>query len=179
MTGRSTLIVILVGTDHTFQTPPNNAHLPANEAFRLAIRHICLQHKVKAIAEEMNQMALEERRTTQSVPQQLSAELNLHHLFAEPNRDERRLLGINPEEINKIKAQGWKNGWTQKQIDAVDNESDRIREREWLRRIQNLNTWPLLFICGADHFTSFAILLRKAGMTVLEAFQDWAPDKQI
>jgi len=89
------------------------------------------------------------------------------------------VLGIRTDE--DIRIEGWLKSWTQKQIEAVvakcgTDASDRIREQhEWLRRIQELDTWNLLFICGANHFASFANLLQRAGIAVIEACQDWEP----
>jgi hypothetical protein len=160
---------VLVGTDHSFQRAGST---PAGEQFFTTIRNLCVTHGVRAIAEEMNFSALSEHGVMESIGQQVSVELGLKHEFADPSREERAVLGISQE--NDIRAQGWLNRWPEKRIDAAISESDRIREREWLRRIEELNRWPLLFICGSDHFIPFARLLRENGMNVFEAFQDWA-----
>jgi hypothetical protein len=158
----------------------NGQHAARIESFRDAMREICILQQVRAIAEEMSSQVLDENRVAESVAQQLSAELDLPHQFSDPSKEERMALGIRQD--NDIKIEGWLNNWTSEKIEAEilasgRIASDRIRERYWLRRIQELNVWPLLFICGADHFTSFATLLREMGMSVIEAYQDWESAK--
>jgi hypothetical protein len=173
-------VVVLIGTDHKFQLPMNEAERAEVESFRNAIRDLCVWHKVYAIAEEMNPQALQKSKIRESVPYQLCGELRLLHQYSDPSLQERKVLGIRSD--HDIELQGWRESWTRKKINADIRRygsivSDRIREKEWLRRIQELDVWPLLFICGSDHFVPFATLLRDAGMTVIEAHQDWESPK--
>ena len=170
--------IVLVGTDHRFQRPANGPYAKETERFRNTIRALCRQHKINAIAEEMSLHALLERGVSESGAQQLCAELCLHHLLADPSPEERRELAIRQD--NDVRAEHLFDNWTPEQIEADvlargSATSDRIREQYWLRRIQMLDVWPLLFICGADHFTPFATLLRDAGVNVVESYQDWEP----
>ncbi|WP_447984125.1 hypothetical protein [Nitrospira sp. Nam74] len=133
-----------------------------------------------AVAEEMNPQALLQYKIRESVPYQLCVELKLLHQYSDPSLQERKVLGIRSD--YDIELQGWHESWPRKKIDATIRRygsiaSDRIREKEWLRRIQDLDAWPLLFICGSDHFVPFATLLRDAGVTVIEAHQDWESQK--
>ena len=171
-------IVVLVGTDHKFQRPVNGSEDTGIESFRHAIRELCLRHKVHALAEEMNPQALQEYEMTESIPYQLCGELGLLHQYSDPSLQERTALGIRRD--CDIELQGWRERWPRKKINAGIHShgsavSDRIREKEWLRRIQALDTWPLLFVCGADHFAQFSKLLQMAGITVVEAYKDWEP----
>lgn len=170
--------VVLVGTDHKFQRPMNGPEIAEIESFRNAIRELCLRHKVHAIAEEMNLQALQEHKITESVPYQLCGELRLLHQYSDPSLQERKALSIQRD--HDIELQGWRESWPRKKISAAIRShgsiaSDRIREKEWLRRIQELDGWPLLFVCGADHFAQFSKLLQMAGITVVEAYKDWEP----
>ena len=172
-------IVVLVGTAHKFQRPINGPHAEGIDKFCHTVRALCHRHKVRAIAEEMSFHALEEKGVTESVAQQLCAELNLCHQFSDPSPEERSKLGIRQD--NDIRAEHMFDGWTHEQIEADvltrgRAASDRIREQYWLRRIQELDIWPLLFICGACHFTPFATLLRESSLSVVEAHQDWEPE---
>lgn len=168
--------VVLVGTDHKFQVPSNELGV---EEFRRAMRALCKQHKVLAIAEEMSLHALKEKGATESVALQLCADLDdLRHQFSDPSHQERWKLGIRQD--NDIRVEHLSDDWTLEQIEADvaargRAASDPIRERFWWSRIQQLNTWPLLFICGANHFVSFAALLRGAGVEVIEEYRDWEP----
>lgn len=170
-------MVVLVGTDHKFQRPVNGSEGARVESFREVIRELCFRYKVQAIAEEMNLQALQEYQITESVACQLCSELRLLHQYSDPSLEERTALGIQRD--HDIELQGWRERWPREKIDAALHNygslaSDQIREKEWLCRIQELDAWPLLFICGANHFVAFAALLRHAGVTVIEACQDWS-----
>ena len=170
--------VVLVGTAHKFQLPVNGAQADGIAQFRIMILDLCRQQDLAAIAEEMNPHALQENSVTESVAQQVSALLGRRHQFSDPSPEERYKLGIRQD--NDIRAEHFFDEWTQVQIEADvlargRVPSDRIREQFWLRRIQELDAWPLLFICGSDHFTSFAALLRADSIDVVEAHLDWEP----
>lgn len=171
--------VVLVGTDHNFQRPVNGLHAEGIAQFRILIQELCLQYHLAAIAEEMSVYALAEHNVTESVAQQVCALLGLRHQFSEPSsRDERFKLGIRQD--NDIRAEHMISDSTQEQIEADvlargRVPSDRIRERFWLQKIQEFDVWPLLFICGANHFTSFAALLKASSFNVVEAHPDWEP----
>jgi hypothetical protein len=57
--------------------------------------------------------------------------------------------------------------------------SHDIRERYWRDAVLTLDTWPLVFICGANHVEFFSEQLRSSGVRVLVAFEDWAPQAQV
>jgi hypothetical protein len=171
--------IILVGTDHNFQRPVNGKHTEGIAQFRIRIQELCLQYHLAAIAEEMSVSALAEYNLTESVAQQVCALLSLRHQFSDPpSREERYKLGIRQD--NDIRAEHLLSDSTQEQIEADvlargRVPSDRIREQFWLSRVQELDVWPLLFICGANHFTSFSALLKENGIQVVEAHTDWEP----
>ena len=170
--------VVLVGTSHKFQRPVNGPHADGIAQFRILIRDLCLQHDLAAIAEEMNLHALQEWNVTQSVAQQVCNLLGLRHQFSDPSPEERYKLGIRQD--NDIRAEHVFDEWTQEQIEADvlargSVPSDRIREQFWLRKIRELDEWPLLFICGANHFTAFAALLRASHIEIVEVHPDWEP----
>jgi len=95
--------------------------------------------------------------------------LKIEHQFSDPPPDVRRELKVRQE--NDIRAFGKK--VTEPQIQSQIRESHAIRERYWLDQLLSLGTWPVLFICGADHTDSFALLLQENGFDVLVAFSDW------
>jgi hypothetical protein len=171
--------VVLVGTDHNFQRPVHGPHAEGVAQFRARVRELCLQYHLAGIAEEMSLSALEEHNVTESVAQQVCASLGLRHQFSDPSsRAERYKLGIRQD--NDIRAEHMSGDSTQEQIEADvlargSVPSDRIREQFWLRKVQEFDVWPLLFICGANHFTSFTALLNANGIAVVEAHPDWEP----
>lgn len=171
--------VVLVGTDHNFQRPMDGPHAEGIAQFRAMLRELCLQYHLAGFAEEMSLYALEEYGVSESVPQQVAASLNLRHQFSDPSSHEERFeLGVRQD--NDIRAEYLFCDSTKEQIEANvlargSVPSDQIREQYWLRKVQNFDVWPLLFICGANHFTSFAALLKAGGINVVEAYPDWGP----
>ena len=168
--------VVLFGTDHNFQLPLCGKDI--EQTFYSAIYELSNSYGVRAIAEEMNLEALNEIGATYSIAQQLCNEKDLRHKFIDPTNKERKVLGIIQD--NDIKAEGFLNNWTPEHIDAEilvrgADASDSIRENFWLSKVMEIDTWPLLFICGADHFNSFADLLRENGVSVVESCKDWEP----
>lgn len=174
--------VILVGTDHRFQLPTNGPHSAGIAQFRDMLLAMCLRHSITAIAEEMSLHALQENNVAESVAQQVCALLDLCHQLSDPSPEERRNLGIRQDNDIRVEhiVERIFDEWTQqeKEADVLSRgsvPSDRIREQFWLRKIQELSVWPLLFICGANHFTPFAALLRANRIDVLEVHADWGP----
>ena len=171
--------VFLVGTDHNFQRPVDGPYSLGIAQFRAKIQQLCAENQLAGIAEEMSVSALEEHGVSESVAWQVCASLGLRHQYSEPaSRIERYALGIRQD--NDIRAEHFFSDWTQEQIEADvlargRVPSDRIREDYWLRKVLEFNVWPLLFICGANHFSSFSTLLRTSGIHVVEAYADWEP----
>ena len=170
--------IVLIGTNHNFQRPVMGPYAEGIEVFRHTLHELCLQYKIHAIAEEMSLHALHEHDVEESVAQQVCADLGLLHQLSDPSPLERSELGILQD--NDIRVEHMLDGWTQEQIEADvlargSQASGIIRECFWWQKIQEFDTWPLLFICGADHFSSFTDLLNSDGVEVIEACRDWEP----
>ena len=170
--------VRIIGTSHIYQVGGENCPNEDAKEFREYILSICKGGNIRGIAEEMSLQALEEKNVTDSVAQQVCDSLDLRHQFSDPSREERKILGICQD--NDIVAEHLFDGWTKEQIDADVRErgsvpSDRIREKFWLRKIKELDVWPLLFICGENHFTPFAALLKAGCINVVETHPNWEP----
>lgn len=176
--------VFLIGTSHAYQFGENvvfgdtTCTPEIGTEFRqyLTIAHNL--HGIRAFAEEMSLDALAEMGRTVSLPKLVADELSVLHRYCDPTHQEKAQLGVHQD--NYIRAEHMFDEWTREQIDADvlargSVPSDRIRERFWLKRIQELDTWPLLFVCGANHFNSFAALLRASHLDVVEAHRDWVP----
>ena len=177
--------VFLVGTSHAYQfgegvvfggttcTPEIAIQ------FRQYLADVRNLHGIRAFAEEMSLDALAKMELTISLPKLVADEQHLVlHRYCDPTDQEKAQLRIRQD--NDIRFEHISDGWTQEQIEADvlargSVPSDRIREQFWLQRIQELDVWPLLFICGADHFNSFAALLRAGRIDVVEADPDWKP----
>ncbi len=87
------------------------------KSFRRVIRDVCLQHKIRTIAEEMNLQALQEDKVSESVPYQVCSELGLLHQYSDPTLHERKVLGIRSD--HDIKLQGWRESRPRKKIGSA------------------------------------------------------------
>ena len=171
--------VVLIGTEHSIQ---RGERAPAE--FKAMLLEECKKHGIEAIAEEIE-------KNIESVAFKLTKEIEIDHLYADPDKDERVKRGIKsdcrcdllfkyrdqypqlsawPKESNEntLPPEVWQ------EYSRRTNESYRKREKVWLDKILKFNKWPLLFICGADHFFEFSKLLERAGYSVVTAHEDWA-----
>lgn len=170
--------VILLGTEHPTQRGKNTP-----EEFREVLHDLVTKHNAAAIAEEIE-------NSDNTVASALAHKLDLEYLIADPDLDERRRLGILDDiRFELIERHGnrypeikfWPRNpgpdtlppvvW--KEYSAVTAREHRMREQTWLKRITDFDIWPLLFICGADHFGPFSRLLRGSNITVTESYDHW------
>jgi hypothetical protein len=162
-------MVVVVGTSHTIQT--------ADPQLKPFLEGLCQQFMVHAVAEEMNQEALAEQSCTASIPMKVASALKLAHRLCDPNRAQRRDLGIRQE--NDIRVSAFPATLPESEVALRVAESHAKRERHWLDQLRDLNTWPVLFVCGADHVASFSQLLKQQGMAVQVAAEDWASNSTV
>ena len=164
-------VTIVIGTSHTIQT--------SDQQLKPFLESLCRQFQVRAMAEEMNKEALAENGCAASIPMQVASELQIPHRFCDPNRAERGKLGIRQE--NDIRAQAFVSNSTlsESEIAARIAESHAKRERYWLEQIRDLDVWPVLFICGADHVTSFCRLLEQQGIATHIVAEDWISNNTV
>lgn len=163
--------IILVGTSHKYQIYDDGKKYVAQ--FENVLSSLCASYKAFAIAEEMNQSALEKNGGSRTIANVVAAKLGLKHQLSDPLPNMREQLGIRQE--NDIRAFGFVNNWSPEVVEEEIRKSIRIREEYWLHQLIDLNSWPLLFVCGADHCDSFSKLLSSAGFRVSIPIADWAP----
>ena len=170
-------VVHLIGTSHHYQygvgaKRGKTACTGAQEgAFREFVRSKALACHAKVIAEELNDDGLREAGKPVSVLQALANELGLRHLFCEPDRTERAKLGVAEETLIRMLA--LINDQLEAEVQAQMDEQFRIRETVWLQRLASLSVWPVLFVCGADHVSSFSARLAANGASVRIVQNDW------
>jgi hypothetical protein len=163
--------IIVVGTSHTIQI--------ADPALKPFLERLCRDFNIRAMAEEMNEEALAETNCTSSIPMQIASALKMPHMFCDPNRTERAKLGIHQE--NEFRIQAWLSSSTlsDSELAARVTESYAMRERYWLEQLRELKVWPVLFICGADHVSSFCELLKQQSIAAHVAAEDWASNNTV
>lgn len=164
---------VLLGTSHNIQ---RGNHQKDN--FHSYIERVCKVNEIQAIAEEID--------TINSIASDVSSKLEIKYKIIEPTPNELDGLGI--EQIHRIKYQLMSlyeiDNWpTEPSIDlpieVYKEWNDRVqltyrqREAVWLKRIRDLNTWPVLIICGADHFRPFYELLISSDIVVIGECEKW------
>jgi hypothetical protein len=164
-------MVLILGTDHRFQMRCPDFTEFQHQQFVSYVVATARAYKVAAIIEENNPQAVAEANVAESTIRTIARDLGIKHLYCDPDRETRTALGIRQE--NEIRISGFLEGAIESVIQQRVDESMRIRERYWLARLQQFNTWPTLFICGANHALPFLDLLRKEKVDTILVAQDW------
>lgn len=164
--------VVIVGTSHSIQAPTKGTNAVVTEEFKRFLRDLCAAFGIRAVAEEISAEALGQRSLVESIPMQVASSLNLDHRCCDPESAERIRLGILQE--NDIRAQGFLQNWSEIRIAQHVAASHTKREGIWLKHLQDLNRWPVLFVCGANHVQGFHSLLREQRLSAVVATEDWA-----
>ncbi len=151
---------VLIGTSHSIQR--------SDSSFGACIDALCNEHNICAIAEEIE-------NTCASIALGVAQKLDIAYKIIEPTPEEAVALGIEQvyridyEFITRYDLKDSPNIGNLS-VEAYDEYSARKlttyrqRENEWLKRIKNLNTWPVLIICGKDHSQAFSKLLISNGV---------------
>jgi hypothetical protein len=155
---RSGRTVLVVGTRHDYQRPGN----PGSEDFRAFVAATCRERDIKVIAEEMSLDGLFGAK--QSVCNQVADSLRLTHRYCDPSIEEQKALGIahpgktNPSAFSAVPDPH--------EVDPEVEVANEIRRRCWFQHIVELDSWPVLFVCGAHHVEPFRELLRANSIVV-------------
>jgi len=163
--------VILIGTGHKHQWPG----VPTADEFRAFIEHVCAEFHVRAIAEEMSAEALAQKHISQSACEKIAKALGISHRYCDPNNKRRTALGIKGEQ--EIRYAGFQNDWDKEELEREIRASHSIREHYWMEQLLDLDCWPTLFVCGANHVEPFQELLVANGLSVHVVARDWAPGR--
>ena len=166
----------LVGTSHCYQYGAGAKRkvvctVAQERAFRDFIRSLALQLKAVGLAEELNEEGLLAAEKSASVLQALAQELAVPHLLCEPSRSERAALGAHEE--TWIRSIAFMDEKTEAEVQLELGEQFRKRETVWLDRLESFALWPILFVCGADHVTSFSSRAAGRDVVVVLVHADW------
>jgi hypothetical protein len=128
----------------------------------------------RAIAEEMSQEALRLHGAIDSIPRQVAEELHIAYRDCDPDSEERMTLGLVIDE-DEIRMPMALNGKASAEIDVAVATDRAKREREWIRRLVQLDTWPVVFVCGRNHAHGFRAQLLAADIDATFYNPDWHP----
>jgi hypothetical protein len=161
--------IALIGTSHTYQRPGN----PDAGTFEGFIKSLLDSSNFAAIVEEMSAQALSEQGAALSICKRVADEQGVRHLYCDPDRQTRSRHEIRQE--NEIRATAhFKRISEQEILKQIQASYDR-REQYWLDRILELDCWPVLFVCGANHVDSFGAKVKAGGLSAKVLISDWSP----
>lgn len=165
--------VVLIGTNHEIQRGTK-----LKKYFEEYILCLVKKHDINGVAEEINEDA------EFIVAKKVCENLSIIHKIIEPHPSEYDELGI--EHIHKIDyyfsnldlvslPPNKTNSSSQvsEEYEYRVQETYRRRENEWLKRILNLNVWPVLIICGSSHFKPFSELLLQNDIKITFGEPSW------
>ena len=168
---------VILGTTHGIQ---EGNQLSAE--FKAHIIKLVKIYNISAIAEEIEDSNLH-------IAAAVCAELGLSHEVIDPNPEDYKNLGIKPIHVIEYEVMQLhyldvsplkRDKMSSKVLNDFDSrmreEHSSKREKEWLKKILVLNTWPLMVIVGADHFTYFSDLLSENKIKVHKADPNWPGD---
>jgi hypothetical protein len=163
--------VIVFGTSHLYQFGEVDAASLTRFLDRLT--QVCTQHKATCIAEEMSKDSLSIQKKAQSTVAALCEQLGVKHAYCDPPVCVHESLGIENPGNTRIRVQLGE--FSDQEADATIAANDRTREQYWLKELLNIGTWPLVFVCGADHVEAFATLVKDNGIDVVIVERRWNP----
>src|SRR5437773_2146465 len=134
-------------------------------AFGRELLRLCKLHGVAAIAEEASNDALASHGVPSTMGARVAASLSIRPLMCDPGEEERKRLGLDWQHADLHLRLAWEGRLHDYQREL--QRQFRVREQIWLKRLQELGVYPLLFVCGAEHSDPFAALLREHGFVVI------------
>ena len=176
-------MVYLIGIDHGIQHNLYDDSRDA-DAFRIYIKKLIKEKKIKIIAEESSQEYLKEKGITETIVQKVSKSFNIDFIFADPDRKERIKLGIKSRE-NIAKELGIyrpNEDYTEMEKSKINIRSknpDKLREEEWFNRIKLFINKNILFICGSGHVENFCSLIKEKEVSCEILFKNFSVDSML
>jgi len=157
--------IIIVGTSHALQCGKEKHHTKEQiEDFKLFVRNLIEKENIKCIAEEMNDTGLSEYEVKNTIPFKIADELSILHRYIDLKEEQLVDLCICRDQIDMYADIIINRSIFQELRDLLtDKLLHPIRERFWLARILNINKWPTLLICGADHGDNMRDLINSIG----------------
>jgi len=125
-------MIYLLGIDHQVQ---HQKQTRDSVVFAFYLSEKIKELNIKLIGEEWFQDLLKENGVATTATQDVAQRNQVEHRFCDPNRNERSVIG-----------------WRSKSDDSV-------REKFWLEKIKDVTDQNVIFVCGADHLSSFSKLL--------------------
>ena len=154
--------VYIVATRHRYQgctRPDRLAKKTQLDQFKDFLKSQIRHVGIGLLAEEMSEDALArfphpDLFPKQSVPFQVARELNIDHAYCDADAATQKKMGISENNT------------------PSDNNK---RECYWLKRLEELNKFPCMFVVGETHVDSFPALLNESGLQPIVVARQWRP----
>jgi hypothetical protein len=164
----------LLGTNHRHQVIgcPEGRYVEFSELLRREVR----EHRLQAIAEELNDEAIQLWQGTGSVARAVSQDLGIRHVYCDPTSTERLALGIPSLQELRTKF-GYGRVLTHIQDEHLAAEQATYwprREAHWLSCLKPLRTCNFLFVLGSSHMESFSKLLESEEIGYITLHTRWS-----
>jgi hypothetical protein len=165
-------MIYVIGVDHfTVQLPHEKNVLEKISQYLLAIEKICRDKRIKLVAEECSQDALDHYQISVTYAGGCVSKLGIEYILCDPGFSERDIIGVKQRDrIAKELSVPFPPSTPidENRINEVAAESDRKREKYWLEQIQRYEGKgnQVLLICGFEHVDSFCELAKKEGCEV-------------
>jgi hypothetical protein len=172
--------IYVVGTSHSIQIEAKASSRGITESFRALIAKMTKRYAVRLIGEEMSREGLQ--RANETICEGVARNFNIGHEYCDPDSAERIALGISEVNQNLIAGELWHklpSGTPRDVIERAAAADPRVRrsyearEREWIRRLNARDLFPVLFVCGAFHVAPFSELAKADGLSVVVLEEDW------
>lgn len=165
---------VILGTTHSIQEGKK-----FSAEFKDHLIKLVKIYNISAIAEEIDDSNVYIAAT-------VCAELGISHKVIDPNPEDYKNLGIKPIQVIEYEVMECHNltvsplNRDKVSPEILQDFDSRMREEhsskreiQWLKKILVLNTWPVMVIVGADHFTYFSDLLSENEINVHKAAPNW------
>ena len=169
--------IFIVGTNHRYQYGSDNTRFKCSVTdvrdFTEFLRQLCATHGLKGIAEEMTLESMKRWGGGReiSTPQELANSLSIPHWYIEPDIAESKREGIPSDESILLREQF--ECLSKRQTRFLFFDQYLKREKFWLKRIVEQNTWPILVVCGSIHSNRFCRLCKDSQFHVRIVVKDW------
>nr|VFK30063.1 MAG: hypothetical protein BECKMB1821G_GA0114241_105818 [Candidatus Kentron sp. MB] len=145
------MVIHLIGVHHSIQHNGGNFRaIPGLSALREQFQYYLVrtirEFGISVLAEELNEDVLAIFNASESMAASSARKAGISHVFCEPGLRLRSSLGFTKQ---------------------LQGKHHVVRERLWYEKIMVHRSERVLFICGANHVSTFSRLVREKGHAVV------------
>jgi hypothetical protein len=175
-------LLYLFGTSHNYQCGglilTNSPQSPEKctpeqiQSFESELKKIFQEHNIRCIVEEMTPEGRKTRQVEETIARKLAIQFSIHHHDVDLTEAEKGDLSL--FDCPLLSPFKFNDGGNQVRS-AFTIMTHEIRERVWAARIANNNSWPALFILGANHVEPFRRIWIRLGGEATVVHEDYVP----